>query len=1019
LKVDSHIVRWIILLLLYVGRAEGQHFDRLNTDFPMGPSEELFQDAAGFLWIGTTYGLVRFDGYSTITYTHDPENPESLAGNNINAIHEDSSGRVWVGLSLYGLDVFDPDTRAFRRVGLDGDVKTRLSVHGLCPDLRGDMWVAADDGLYRLSADPAPRVLASYHHEKTNTESLSGLRALAVHADSRGRVWVGTERGLNRLDPASGRFVNTATDPSYPGTQILDIAEDREGGIWVCARFSEHRLYRLDESTGHFLPVSRFRGAQYGDFRITFDPDNVMWISARGAGLFRYDHGRDAVTFFDPTAPGLHGYRNLYGLRPRVDRYGNLWIAGEQLHVLRATGKAFQRIDTDDQPVTAVHGHGRFIWYGTSEPMRYDRVNDTNTPFWPPGLPHESDRWRTEATARRRLQNIQSLDDQRLLMASTRNVFVWHPDNDTYREYSLDYGGPFRALVVSEDTREVWICGNQGSPIRLDLQSGRADRPMAVAEIRDPQCGLRAPDGAIWFGTATGVYRFDPGDESVTRYAPDEPDPGCRLSDFFVTDITHTADAIWAATGLGVNRIDLHGGGITRIRKQGVFANENVVALEADARGRLWLATPQGLVRHDPSDGSFRRYGRADGLINATYTRGAASRDSSGTLYFGGDQGIDFFDPDQVGTNDIPPDLLLGGIRVNGQSIDTLVAAHHLRHLDLGPDARFVELELLGVHLTAPSAHQYAYRIPEIDTLWRELGDQRTFALANLSPGAYTIQARAANADGFWSPVYEVVTIRIRPPFWRTGWFATLIFLLLTGLLVSAYRYRIGQVRRQAAMRGEFNRRLAELESTALRAQMNPHFLFNSLNSVKSLIAQGESAKATLYLTRFGQLIRQVLANSEKQTVRLQEELDALRLYLEIEQLRFQNFIWQIEVGPEVDADFLEVPPLILQPYVENAIWHGLMHKETGERLLRVDVRHEGDVLRMTVTDNGIGRAQARQLHMRSGGRKGGMGMRLTGDRLQLLREVYGREVTVAVTDLYAGDKPAGTRVDIGIPWPE
>ncbi len=235
-------------------------------------------------------------------------------------------------------------------------------------------------------------------------------------------------------------------------------------------------------------------------------------------------------------------------------------------------------------------------------------------------------------------------------------------------------------------------------------------------------------------------------------------------------------------------------------------------------------------------------------------------------------------------------------------------------------------------------------------------------------------------------------------------------------ILNFAYRYHIRQIETRERLKSVFNKRVAELESTALRAQMNPHFLFNSINSVKSLISHGDSHKATQYLTRFGQLIRQVLANSEKPLVRLQEELEALRLYLEIEQLRFQNFTYEITVDAGVNADFVEVPPLILQPYVENAIWHGLMHKTTGDRQLNVNVSRKGNYLHMTVADNGIGREAARQIKMLGNARKGGMGMRLTSDRLNLLHKIYGQEVTVIVEDLSANGKPAGTKVNITIP---
>ena len=298
------------------------------------------------------------------------------------------------------------------------------------------------------------------------------------------------------------------------------------------------------------------------------------------------------------------------------------------------------------------------------------------------------------------------------------------------------------------------------------------------------------------------------------------------------------------------------------------------------------------------------------------------------------------------------------------------------------------------------------------------MGTRRRITLANTKPGRYTVLAKASNADGVWSAEKELIRIRILPPFWQTWWFISLCTLCVAALIYAAYRYRVRQIRAKEHLKTEFNKRIAELESRALRAQMNPHFLFNSLNSVKSLISQGESYKATQYLTRFGQLIRQVLANSEQHVIRLQEELEALRLYLEIEQLRFQNFEYSIDVASDVDVDFIEVPPLILQPYVENAIWHGLMHKPNGERTVDISVIRDEHKLILTVEDNGIGRVEASKISMRGNARKGGMGMRVTGDRLKLLERLYGRSVQVDIEDLYDNHNTAsGTRVTIIIPY--
>ena len=215
-----------------------------------------------------------------------------------------------------------------------------------------------------------------------------------------------------------------------------------------------------------------------------------------------------------------------------------------------------------------------------------------------------------------------------------------------------------------------------------------------------------------------------------------------------------------------------------------------------------------------------------------------------------------------------------------------------------------------------------------------------------------------------------------------------------------------------------FEQKLAETEMTALRAQMNPHFIFNCLNSIKLYATENDSTKAAEYLTKFSRLIRLVLENSRSERVTLQNELDALRLYLDMEAMRFKNKLrFEIEVEPGIDAEFTEIPPLLIQPYVENAIWHGLMHKpEGGTVSVRVE-QPRPDHLRITVADDGVGRAKAAELKSKSATPKKSFGLKVTGERIALINQLYQSQTQVKMHDLVdAEGHPAGTEVVLEIP---
>jgi tetratricopeptide (TPR) repeat protein len=217
----------------------------------------------------------------------------------------------------------------------------------------------------------------------------------------------------------------------------------------------------------------------------------------------------------------------------------------------------------------------------------------------------------------------------------------------------------------------------------------------------------------------------------------------------------------------------------------------------------------------------------------------------------------------------------------------------------------------------------------------------------------------------------------------------------------------------------EFQRSLADVSLTALRSQMNPHFIFNCLNSIKLYTTQNNTVAASEYLTKFSRLIRLVLENSRKDTITLASELDALRLYMEMEEMRFkEKLTFNISVERDVDLDFIEIPPLLLQPYAENAIWHGLMHKEAGGRIdIEVSTAENGTMLRINIADNGIGRAKSAELMSKSATKHKSYGMKVTSERLALINSVYKTGANVTIHDLFNVDGQAsGTRVIIQIP---
>jgi LytS/YehU family sensor histidine kinase len=245
---------------------------------------------------------------------------------------------------------------------------------------------------------------------------------------------------------------------------------------------------------------------------------------------------------------------------------------------------------------------------------------------------------------------------------------------------------------------------------------------------------------------------------------------------------------------------------------------------------------------------------------------------------------------------------------------------------------------------------------------------------------------------------------------------ATQIQLVEQGKAGLENELKLERVKKEQEL-ASYQSRTAELEMQALRAQMNPHFIFNCLNSINRFILKNESEAASDYLTKFSKLIRLILQNSQSHSVSLEQELEALRLYMDMEMLRFEGkFDYQISLDPDLEIEDLEVPPLVIQPYVENAIWHGLMHKQ-DKGYLEIGLGRENGTLYCQITDDGVGRKRAAELKSKSASKNKSLGMQITAHRLELINALSDKATTVEVIDLVnSSGEACGTRVVLKIP---
>jgi len=331
----------------------------------------------------------------------------------------------------------------------------------------------------------------------------------------------------------------------------------------------------------------------------------------------------------------------------------------------------------------------------------------------------------------------------------------------------------------------------------------------------------------------------------------------------------------------------------------------------------------------------------------------------------------------------------------------------------------FFSIGFSALAFTMSKDVRFRYRLKGFDD-WSDATRRRFANYTNVPGGDYVFQLQAANNEGIWNAHILELPVHVNTAIWNTWWFRITAVLLLAIAVYSLYRYRLRLVKNKQELKWEYEKKLANVEMTALLAQMNPHFIFNSLNSIDSYIIRNESKQASEYLNNFARLMRLILQNSRSNYISLKDELIALELYLQMESLRFKNkFQYAIDVDEGLDTTSIVIPPMLIQPYIENAIWHGVMTKSNGDTgKVELNIYKRKDSLYCIVSDNGIGRKKAAELREKKlNNHKRSMGMQITQDRIEIINKLYNLNTSVKIYDVEnENGEAAGTRVELIIP---
>lgn len=415
---------------------------------------------------------------------------------------------------------------------------------------------------------------------------------------------------------------------------------------------------------------------------------------------------------------------------------------------------------------------------------------------------------------------------------------------------------------------------------------------------------------------------------------------------------------------------------------------------------KLYVGTNKGLNIIEATDTKYliKNLTTKDGLLSNRVNDIYADEEH---IWIAGNNGVNYFQKDLSLDKDSPR-LLLQETKINNSIINT--SSPQLSYSDNNLKFLFDAISFYGM-----DDIEYRYRLMPNESSFTTTSSN-VVSYSNLSHGTYTLEAQTRVQHGKWSPrlMYE---FSIAKPFWLKSWFIVIAIIGFLGVIYLLFRWRVRYVTLKEQKRKQIENEILNARLQAIRSQLNPHFTLNSLNSILNYIGNHDVEAATNYLTKFSKLIRGVYMNSRKQSIILSEEIDMLEMYLQLESMRFEGELdYEINVAQDVDVDFERVPPMVIQPIVENAIIHGIRNNHESGKVV-IDFKIEDDLLRCVITDNGVGREAARKIAQEKGVQSSGTGLDLVKRRLALDDEIDGD--VLLIEDVMDGEKVSGSRVTI------
>lgn len=981
----KYTIYCLLVLLSFSGvKAQRHYFVSFSVKEGLAQSQvrDIKQTSDGYLWVATVGGISRFDGHEFVTYNKSNGLPNNLT----TSLFETSNNELWAACK--GNLVIFSET-GVRKISLGPDFSEVVG-NDIAEYNKAIYMASNGKGLLKIEKDSINRI-------DLGNDDMNFIRALSTHQN---QLFIGTKNGLFAI-------VEDKIDTIIPNISVSSIFSD-VSDVWITTY--GQGLYRIHN--GIVQKYTEEDGLRSNNQReIHTDKSGNPWIIFKN-GIDKFNLKNNTFSIlksFDP----IHttNLRTIYR-----DFEGNMWIGTDGFGILKYTGDQFETYTIEDGLSSEIimdikedhEGNLFFATYGSgliklsSENQQMTSIdkNLLNYTVW----------------------SMLVLDNSDLLIGTSSGINRYSDGEITEFEFNDSLPWPRVSNMFLDSEKKLWIGTRDG--ILVIHNNKIIQLPSMLREkAKEVKCFTEV-GGKVWMSSNTGLYSYNHLDSTVQHFGKEN---GVLPEDYiFCLDHDQSGD-LWLGTEDGVLRFNPETKSYQHINLSSQVSSNIVNFILNEGEKHLWLGTDNGLFSLDLQELKkfdhvvLKKFNEHDGVIGQECNQNAVFQDSKNNIWFGTNGGLIKYDPLQDNVNyDQIQNIHITDVASNFESvmdeikIDSTYDANKFKYTENRLSFRFT-----AIHHNNPEKVVYSYKLDGSDADWSPPTKENFITYANLSPGQYKFNIRARLENGDWSKKEASFEFEIERPFWLSWWFILLVVLSFLGISYLIYL----QVKRERNRVKQFEElqnksKILGLEQQTLNAHMNRHFIFNALNSIQYYINTQDRKMANMYLSNFAALVRKNLDSAQEDSIYLKDELDRLRLYMNLEQMRFKDrFDFKIDLQRSLDVDHILVPSMILQPFVENSIMHGILPLER-KGTITISIRTNSKDLSFEIKDNGIGIDTSLTQKNGNTAHHVSNGMKITKQRMALLNKITHHNYQVdgprQITD--ETGKAMGTSVLITLP---